>query len=508
MRATYLRLGAGVALTCAAIGTAAAQGLDPSPASACGQPNVTATTDSVRADSRVLVRFAPGLATNREDAYLSRALGTLVAERVTSAVDVDVRSRGFGGGPAETGAASAVAEGRVLGVRFVLVGVVRNNDGRSIVSWRLVDARSGKEVGAGTVSQPTMAADSLVSVMTNTLTRAFGRPPSVPSLHDRIATGSTAALRNYFEALTELESFTREHLQNADSLLKRAVDTDPKFLAAHFRQAEVSLRLLDWVEQEDSYRTLLVNRGLRAIGTVLMQEPRNPEALALLGRLYLHSGTPKLATPVVAALQKLAPTSAAYVTLRAQSLRALGDDREALTFLRSVSGGSSRNTTALMVHADLERRLGEERTSCRLLNRAVALDPVFTPAYVWRSVVRSHLGERREGWADAEVASRLGRLDWGELAAGLIDVSVSDTVRAKTRLAASMGRTALEQAGWLDLVLRAAVAYGLKAPTQAQQALAQISCTDPRRAQLRNEPLLQHLRIPTDCRGRVATAKR
>lgn len=449
----------------------------------------------------MLIRFAAGTATSTDDAFLARALSTLTADRIRQALDIDVRSRGFSASSNTADAASAVAEGRVLGVRFVLVGTVRSKDERSIVSWRLVDARSGKELSNGTISQGMDAADSLVGAMTSTLTRAFGKPSYVPPPQDRLISSSRPALLGYLRALAEYDSFDRERLHRVDSLLQASTQADPRFVAAHYRLADVSLRQLDWVEQRDAERMALVNRGLANIGAVLMRDPYNPRAIALMGRLYLHTATPQLAMPVAAALERRAAGSAESITLRAQTARALGRDDEALRIIRASASITERSATALMVRADLERRVGDPVLACRVLNRAVALDPLFAPAYVWRAVVRSALGERREGWADAEVATRLGRADWGELTGALIDVSMRDTLRAKDRIRPLMQDAAMGTAGWLDLLLRAAVAHGLKSPTMASQAVRQMPCRDPRRPQLSREPLLRAMRLPTECSG-------
>jgi hypothetical protein len=120
---------------------------------------------------------------------------------------------------------------------------------------------------------------------------------------------------------------------------------------------------------------------------------------------------------------------------------------------------------------------------------------------VWRAIVRSRLGERREAWADAEVAARLGRNDWGELTGAMIDLSVRDTVRAKMRVKPLMADASLQQAGWLDLLLRAAIAHELQVPKDAMLAVRQMPCHEPRRSMLAREPLLRYLRIPPECGG-------
>lgn len=497
---------AGVLPLLMAPGLLMAQGLDPSPASLCGTRVAPTAATSGGGDSRVLIRFASDVSATQEEAFLARALGTLTADRIRQAVDVDVRSRGLGssnvGDPS-----SAVAEGRVLGVRFVLVGTVQNSDDRYVVSYRLVDARSGREMTKGTISQAVTDVDSLVGAMTSTLTRAFGKPAYKPPPQDRIGTRSRKALLAYLHALTAVDAFDRERLSEAEALLREAIEEDPDFTAARFRLADLLLRKLDWVEERDSVRARLVRDGLWNVGFALLRDPYSTRALSLMGRLHLHGAAPQLTEQVVLALDRLAPASAEAVTLRAQWARATGRDDEALAGIRAASESTERSAVALAVRADLERRVGDPIAACRVLNRAVALDPLFAPAYVWRAIVRSSLGERREAWADAEVAARLGRDDWGELTGALIDLSMRDTVRAKDRLQAQMSGDALLNAGWLDLLLRASVAHGLQKPATAQQALRMIPCGDPRRPQLEREPLLKFLKVPAACSGKQIAVK-
>ena len=478
-----------------------AQSLDATPPSLCGKPRALAAAGDSIADSRVLIRFSPATASSMDDALLARALGTLVSDRVRGALDVDVRSRGLGATPALTNAASAVAEGRVLGVRYVLVGSVRRETDRVQVAWRMVDARSGAERGSGVVSQPAQGVDSLVGTFTTTLTRAFARPPYVAPAIDRVRSASAPALAAFVEALTDLEAFDRANLAKADTALRRALAADPAFVAARFRAAQLSLRMLEWIEQRDAERRAYVSAGLRSVGLALQANPYDPRALALLGRLYLHSATPELAQPVLRALKRLAPTDPSTVTLEAHVLRAQGHDADALRVARAPTPAVARSVDALMIRADLERRVGDPVNACRVLNQAITLDPLFAPAYVWRAVVRSPLGERREGWADAEVATRLGRKDWGELTSALIDISVADTVRARTRSTAYMQDAALRDGGWTDLLLRAAVANGLKSADKVGRALRQVACGDPRRPQLAREPLLRAVPLPNECSG-------
>ncbi len=360
----------GALLACVVLGctSAGAQGLDPTPASQCGERLITVQPDSAIVDSRVLIRFAPGLASDSDDAFLSRALGKLIAERVRETLSIDVRSRGITSGPANTDASSAVAEGRVLGVRFVLVGTVQRKDDRSTIVWRLVDARSGKETASGTASEPVGAVDKLVNAMTAVMTRALGRPAAAPAVRDRLRARTPDAVVAYLRGLVDAESFDRQHLAQADSAIQEALNIDPTFTAARYRLAELSVRQLDWVEHRDRERLLLVRKGLWNIGAVLLREPYDVPSLAIMGRLYLHAGQAALAQPIVTALRQRAPNDPSTVELDARLARAAGNDSGALRIVRASAAATERSVDALMVRADIERRVGDRVMACRVLN--------------------------------------------------------------------------------------------------------------------------------------------
>lgn len=483
-----------------------AQSLDATPPSYCGEPASANARTAAVSDSRALVRFTSGMASDTNDAFLARALSRLTAERVRRAAQVAVESRGVGAAPAQADASSAIAEGRVLGVRFVLVGTVERLNERSVVTWRLVDARTGREMSSGVVTQPLGRPDSLVGVATAALTRAFGRPSYAAAPYERIQSPSPDAINAYLRALSGLDAFDKRTAERTEDALLTAVRLDPAFLAAHYRLATHALRQLSWLAQRDAERERLYKQGLAAVGQVLMRAPHDLQALTLLAALHVQGDEPELAQPIVSVLHKRAPDNPDVVAVEAQVLRMTGRSAEALQRLRARGGAADVSVEALLVLAELERHAGNARLACRLLNRAVVLDPQHAPAYVWRAIVRSQLNERREAWADAEVAARLGRADWGELAAALVDVSVGDSVRARNRAKPWTTPEYLAEGGWLDLVLAAYVSLALNRADEAQRALRQVSCHEPRRGLLGGDPLLRYVRLPAACSGRQAAA--
>lgn len=482
-----------------------AQGLDGTPASRCGGPPLTAPLPATDNDARALVRFAPALRADTNDAYLARALGTLTSDRVRRAIDVEVRSRGLAAGPLPANAASAVAEGRVLGVRFVLVGTVSHENDTARVEWKLVDARSGAELGRGVLAARDGDAERLVASLTGTLTKAFGRTTASVPPREQLATGSVPAMRAFLRGMGDADGYDSDRLELARAAFREAIAADRQLLAAHYRLAETGLRELEWGPVAGAARDTIVREAQGALAMVLLRDPYDARALALLGQLHLAAREVALAGVIAATLEHRAPNDPTALLLRAAVLRANGSDMEALTLLRKNRPVVSRDADALLALADLERRAGTAADACRLLNQVLTIDPLNAPAFVWRGLVRSGLSERREGWADAEVASRLGRVDWGDLAGAWIDASVGDTVRARNRTAPWMKERALQQAGLLDLTLRALVMRSLGNVQQELRVTDRFACADPRRKRVVGDPLLAR-RVDAKCPARASVS--
>jgi hypothetical protein len=117
-----------------------------------------------------------------------------------------------------------------------------------------------------------------------------------------------------------------------------------------------------------------------------------------------------------------------------------------------------------------------------------------------RALVRAELGDRRGGWADAELAARLGRPEWGAAAAALIDVSMGDEIAVRRRVRETLRVEPEATLPWLDALLRAAVFHAVGDAQRARAALAAMPCNDYRRRTLAGDPLLRYLRVPTECR--------
>jgi hypothetical protein len=179
--------------------------------------------------------------------------------------------------------------------------------------------------------------------------------------------------------------------------------------------------------------------------------------------------------------------------------RVRGDSSLAERIVRDAGIGIAEHVPTLFLRAEWERRRGRPRLACLALNRIIVLDETWAPAYVMRALVRSQLGDRRGGWADAELVSRLGRPAWGEATAALIDISMGDVAAVRRRARQKFRVDATVTLPWVDALLRAAVFHAIDDGERAQQVLATMPCDDYRRRFLAGDPLLRFLRIPARC---------
>ena len=160
--------------------------------------------------------------------------------------------------------------------------------------------------------------------------------------------------------------------------------------------------------------------------------------------------------------------------------RVRGNDVRALEQLRAAAGRDPRDASLLVDLASLARLRGDSVLACHALNAAVAADADLASSYALRALVRAGLGELREAWADAEIATRLGHPEWGERAAAVLDAKYSERINAVNRLR-SLGGTSATPSNYLDALLLAQASAALATPAVPARIASGLPCTSPLR---------------------------
>lgn len=480
-----------------------AQTIAANPAATCtvsGGRDVGANTDGV------VVRFAASAGASPLDALTARALSTWLSHELGARAVAPVRPALAG---ADTGSRSLDTTELVrlleAGERWVISGDVRESRDGVVVRWRVFDARLGREVGTGQIRDDLLWLPRLTGALLNAVGTRTGMASDVLARRSaRLRTRSTPsrkAMESYLAALYDIESFDVEAQERAVLTLPKVLALDPAFAGAWFALARAEVHAVSWGDRPTRRgRSARLDAAKRAANRALALDPADVRNLALLAQIHLLRNEPLAAEQVLTGLQRSAGSLDEVSWLRAELARARGDSLTADRVVDEAGTRIGEHVPMLFLRAELERRRGRPQLACLALNRIIVLDANWAPAYVMRALVRTALGDRRGGWADAEIVSRLGRPQWGAATAALIDVSMGDVATVR-RLARQQFRAEdTHTLPWLDALLRAAVFHATNDPLRARQVLGTMSCDDYRRRSLAGDPLLKFLRVPARCR--------
>jgi adenylate cyclase len=169
--------------------------------------------------------------------------------------------------------------GRELGVRYVLEGSVRKAGKRVRITGQLIEAASGTHIWAGRFDremedvfalQDELAQAVVSAVEPNLRSAEIARKKTVP-------TENLAAYDLYLRALSELDPITKDGLERAETLLRRAVQLDPHYSDAWAALADALGRQI-----VGNWKTVaLAPEAEQAALKAVKLDPENGEALGV-----------------------------------------------------------------------------------------------------------------------------------------------------------------------------------------------------------------------------------
>ena len=295
------------------------------------------------------------------------------------------------------------------------------------------------------------------------------------------ALGSVAAGEAYVSGLAEALSTTPDALRRARASLVKAAILAPAVADTWRWRARVEYSLIEWNRSAgpNALRGLQVTLVSSAVKSARLA-PRSVGALVTLANAYLASGDRVKAETTLAVAHSLHADGPEVGRLSASLSRIRGNDAIALTELREAVRMSPRDGALLVELANLSRLRGEASVACHALNAAILSDDELAPAYALRALVRAELGERRQAWVDAEVATRLGHPEWGERVAAVLDAKYGNAEQATERLRPLGGLRAIP-ANYLDAVLLAQAAMAVSRGGLVRNLANAWPCKDLRR---------------------------
>ena len=129
--------------------------------------------------------------------------------------------------------------------------------------------------------------------------------------------------------------------------------------------------------------------------------------------------------------------------------------------------------------------------ACQLLERAVAADPRTAPAYALRALALVRAAGRgrtataiRAAFADAEVATQLGRPIWGDAARTVVQLASRDTAGARVTARGLVTRVRAERVGYWDARFVGEALVGLRDTAGLRVLRERWPADDPRRSLL------------------------
>jgi adenylate cyclase len=181
--------------------------------------------------------------------------------------------------------------GRELGVRYVLEGSVRKVGKRVRITGQLIDALSGTHVWAGRFDreiddvfalQDELAQAVVSAVEPNLRSAEIARKKAVP-------TENLAAYDLYLRALSELDPITKDGLERAEALLRRAIQLDPHYSDAWATLADALGRQVVGLWKTEAE---LGSEAQKAALTSVKLDPENGEALGVAAWALATLGGP------------------------------------------------------------------------------------------------------------------------------------------------------------------------------------------------------------------------
>ncbi len=410
------------------------------------------------------------------DAAAARALLLLTRDALSERSPAALRSR-INVDRAIASPASAVDDVRDLddGSKLLTVTVQRTRDSVTLL-WMLRTV--GSEVTPTRSERMIMPIQDLsrgALMLAQMAARASS--PTAVSLGAVPSPLPSAEAGNIFVvALAEALSPTPAALSRARTLLVRATTLAPSNADVWRWRARVEQTLIDWNTSVDPS----VVRGLRAsvlssAARAVKLAPRSNGAQVSLAEAYLGNNEREKAVLALLDVAGRKPDHPGMQRVAARYRRLRGNDARALDQFIAAVEADPRNAQLLVELASIARLRGDITLACHALNAAVAADAELASSYALRALVRASFGERREGWADAEVATRLGHPEWGERAAAVLDARFAERNTAVARLL-PLGGMSAKPVNYLDAMLLAEASLAVTARGTAVKVATGLAC--------------------------------
>ena len=223
--------------------------------------------------------------------------------------------------------------GRDLGVHYVLEGSLRPIEDQIRVTAQLIDARTGGHVWSSRYDRPATDLFNVQSDVTEkiaaTLTGYEGAVAEAERLLVRRKLPSDlTAYDTYLLGMEAKHKVTKEGLEEAEGLFRKAIELDPQLARAYVGLATVQFYLIDLglAPSVDEALSTMMDAGEKAVEI----DPNDGTTHTALAMAYAYHGKPEQALAEYNRAEALAPSNADVLLIVAWSIAQFGETDRAV----------------------------------------------------------------------------------------------------------------------------------------------------------------------------------
>jgi len=224
--------------------------------------------------------------------------------------------------------------GRDLGVHYVLEGSIQPSGDQIRVTAQLIDARTGGHLWSSRYDRPATDLFNVQSDVTEKIAATLiGYEGAVAeterSLIRRKPPQDLTAYETYLLGMEAKHKVTKEGLDEAEGLFRKALELDPRLARAYVGLASLQSYLIDLglAPSVEEALSKMMEAGEKAV----QLDPNDGEAHMALGLAYAYHGKAEQALAEFARAETLAPSNADLLLIIAWSLPAFGESGRAVS---------------------------------------------------------------------------------------------------------------------------------------------------------------------------------
>ena len=201
-----------------------------------------------------------------------------------------------------------------LNVNYLIEGSGQRVDDQVLLNIQLIEASSDTPIWAEQYNHKTKDIFSVQNEVAKKITEAIKATVTPAELQqiDKKPTENVLAYDFYLKGLERLQEETKEGLEAAISLFKKAIEQDPQFALA-YSQIAISFYYLDLNQAEKRYTDIINNYADKA----LLYDSKSAESLIAKALYYINVNEYRLAIPHLEKALEYNPNSSAVVQILA-----------------------------------------------------------------------------------------------------------------------------------------------------------------------------------------------